>query len=114
MAEEKNIAIVLRQPPHGTLYPCEGLRMSVALSGDMEPITIIMNDGIYAFLKETDKTMYQMHYDFIKEIDLDVIVDKKSLDERGLTKDDLIDGLEIKEHDEILKILTSMHAVIPF
>ena len=111
---EKNVCIVLRKPPIGTLYPCEGLRMSVALAGDMEPITVAMGDGVYAFLKGADKTMYQMHYDFIKEVDLDVLVDKKSLDERGLTKDDLIDGLEVKEHKEILEIFRSMHAVIPF
>ena len=114
MAEEKKIAIVLRSPPHGTLYPCEGLRMTVALSGDMEPITILMGDGVFAFLKDTDKTMYKGHFDFVKGIDLELFVDKRALDERGLTKDDLIDGFEIKEHDEILKILTSMDAVIPF
>jgi sulfur relay (sulfurtransferase) DsrF/TusC family protein len=114
MAEEKNVAIVLRQAPHGTLYPVEGLRMSVALSGDMDPITVVMGDGIYAFLKTTDKKMYQMHYDFIKECDLDVFVDKKALDERGLTKDDILDTLEVKEHGEILKILTSVDTVIPF
>ena len=114
MTEEKNIVIVLRHPPHGTLYPVEGLRMTVALSGDMEPVTVIMDDGVFAFLKTTDRSMYQMHYDFIKGIDLEVIVDKSSLEERGLTKEDLVDGLEIKEHGEVLKILTSSHTVIPF
>ena len=114
MTEEKNIVIVIRHPPHGTLYPVEGLRMTVALSGDMEPITVIMDDGVYAFLKTTDKSMYDMHYKFIKDIDLEVFVDKKSLEERGLSEEDLVAGLEIKEHREILKIFTSSHAVIPF
>ena len=114
MTKEKNIVIVLRHPPHGTLYPVEGLRMTVALSGDMEPIVVVMDDGIFAFLKTTDRSMYQMHYDFIKGIDLEVIVDKSSLEERGLTKEDLIDGLELKEHGDVLKIFTSSHAVIPF
>jgi len=40
MAEEKNVVILLRQPPHGTLYPVEGLRMTVAVSADFDPITL--------------------------------------------------------------------------
>ena len=114
MSEEKNVVILLRQPPHGTLYPVEGLRMTVAVSGDFEPITIAINDGVYAFLKDVDKTMYSMHIDFIKNIDLEIFVDKKSLDERGLTKDDLIDKVDVKEHGEILKMIADSTVTIPF
>ena len=114
MSEEKNVVILLRQPPHGTLYPVEGLRMTVAVSGDFEPITIAINDGVYTFLKDVDKTMYSMHIDFIKNIDLDIFVDKKSLDERGLTRDDLIDNVDVKEHGEILKMIADSTVTIPF
>jgi len=114
MSEEKNVVILLRQPPHGTLYPVEGLRMSVAVSGDFEPITIAINDGVYTFLKDVDKTMYSMHIKFLKDIDLEIYVDKKSLDERGLTKEDLIDSVEIKEHSEILELLAGSTVTIPF
>ncbi len=114
MSEDKNVVIVLKQPPHGTLYPVEGLRMSVALSGDFEPITLVINDAIFAFIKDVDKTMYQPHMDFLKEIDLDIIVDKKSLDERGLSQNDLIEQVLVKEHDEILKILAECDVTIPF
>lgn len=111
---EKDVVILLLQPPIGTLYPVEGLRMTVALSGDMEPITVAMDNGVYAFLKGTDRTMYQEHYEFVKEIELDVYVDKQSLEERGLKEDDLIEGLDFKEHEEILKLLSSVDVVIPF
>ncbi len=114
MSEEKEIVILLRQPPHGILYPVEGLRMSVAVSGDFEPITVAINDGVYTFLKDVDKTMYSMHINFLEDIDLEIYVDKKSLDERGLTKDDLIDSVEIKEHGEILKIIQNSTVTIPF
>ena len=68
MSEEKNVVILLRQPPHGTLYSVEGLRMSVAVSADFDPITIAINEGVYAFLKDCDKTMYSMHIEFLKNI----------------------------------------------
>ncbi len=114
MTEEKNIVILLRQPPHGTLYPVEGLRMSVAVSADFDPITIAINDGVYAFLKNVDKTMYSMHIDFLKDIDLDIFIDEKSLIERALTKNDLIEQVEVKEHAEILKIIENSTVTIPF
>jgi len=114
MSEEKVVVILLRQPPHGTLYPVEGLRMSVAVSADFDPITIAINDGVYAFIKDVDKTMYSMHIDFIKGIDLEIFIDKKSLDERGLTKEDLIDKVEVKEHHEILEMLANSTVTIPF
>jgi tRNA 2-thiouridine synthesizing protein C len=114
MSEEKNVVILLRQPPHGTLYPVEGLRMSVAVSADFDPVTIAINEGVYAFLKDCDKTMYSMHIEFIKNIDLDIFVDKQSLDERGLTKDDLIDEVEVKEHGDILKMIANSSVTIPF
>ena len=114
MSEEKNIVIILRQPPHGTLYPVEGLRMSVAVSGDFEPITLVINDAVFAFIKNVDKTMYQPHLDFLKGIDLEIIVDKKALDERGITTDDLIDQVIVKEHDDVLKILSECDLAIPF
>jgi tRNA 2-thiouridine synthesizing protein C len=114
MSEEKNVVILLRQPPHGTLYPVDGLRMTVAVSADFDPITIAINDAVYTFTKEVDKTMYDMHIEFINNIDLDIFVDKKSLDERGLTKDDLIDDVEVKEHGEILKMIADSTVTIPF
>ncbi len=114
MSEEKNVVILLRQPPHGTLYPVEGLRMTVAVSADFDPITIAINDAVYTFTKDVDKTMYAMHIEFIKSIDLDIFIDKKSLDERGLTKDDLIEQVEVKEHGEILRVIADSTVTIPF
>ncbi|MHA1338852.1 MAG: DsrE family protein [Promethearchaeota archaeon] len=114
MSEEKNVVIILRQPPHGTLFPVEGLRMGVAVSADFEPIIIALNDGVFTFLKDVDKTMYQMHMDFLKDIDIDIIIDKKSLDERKISKEDLIDGVIVKEHEDILKILAECDVAIPF
>ena len=114
MSEEKNVVILLRQPPHGTLYPVEGLRMSVAVSADFDPITVVIKDAVFAFIKDVDKTMYSMHIEFLKNIGLDIFVDKKDLDERGLTKNDLIELVEVKEHHEILSMIAESTVTIPF
>ncbi len=114
MSEEKKPVILLRQPPHGTLYPVEGLRMAVALSADFDPTTIAINDAVFTFTKDVDKTMYSMHIDFLKGIDLDIFVDKRALDERGLTKDDLIDQVEIIAHCDIVRVIAESSVTIPF
>lgn len=114
MSEEKKVVILLRQPPHGTLYPVEGLRMAVAVSADFDPITIAINDAVYTFTKDVDKTMYSTHMNFLKGIDLDIFVDKKSLDERGLTKEDMVDQVEIKDHRDIVNMIAESTVTIPF
>jgi len=112
--EEKNVIILLKKAPHGTLYPVEGLRMSVALSGDLEPTTIALNDAVYTFLKASDIHMAEHHIKFLVDIDLDIIVDKKALDERGISEADLIEEVTVKEHDEILNLISESDLVIPF
>ncbi|MHA1368999.1 MAG: hypothetical protein ACTSWN_14880 [Promethearchaeota archaeon] len=56
--------------------------MSVALNGDLEPTTVVMEDGVYAFLKDVDRTMYDGHCAFLKSIDCDILLDKKSVEDR--------------------------------
>lgn len=112
MPEEMNVVYLLKEPPHGSLHPVEGLRMAVATE-DLEPLVIAIGDGVYTYIKGADKTIYQMHIDFLHEIDIEMWVDKKSLEERGLTKDDLIDQVIIKEHDQVLKSILGANTVIP-
>ena len=44
--EDKQVVLILRTPPHGTLYPAEWLRLVVAISG-LDPIIIADDDGVY-------------------------------------------------------------------
>lgn len=112
MPEEMKLVILLRQPPHGTLYPVEGLRMAVATE-DFDPLVIAIDDGVYTFLKDTDKSVYQMHINFLKEIDLELWVDKQSLEERGLTKSDLIDEVDVYDHSTVRANIVGANTVIP-
>ena len=109
----KNIVIILKKPPHGSLYPAEGLRVAVAVSAS-ETKVVSINDSVYAFLKETDMTLYKHHLNFLKETEIPVLVDKDSLDERGLTEGDLVDAIAVKEHSEILKVMANADATLTF
>jgi tRNA 2-thiouridine synthesizing protein C len=114
MSEEKKVIVLLKKPPHGSLFPVEGLRMAVALSGDLEPLTVATNDAVYTFLKSSDISMAEHHIQFLTDIDLGIIIDKKSIDERGISETDLIEAITVKDHDEVLKLISECDLVIPF
>lgn len=109
----KTIVIILRKPPHGSLYPAEGLRVAVAVSAS-ETKVVSIGDSVYAFLKEVDMTLYKHHLDFLKETEIPVFIDKDSLEERGLTKRDLVDAVTVKEHSEILNVIAEADATLTF
>jgi len=109
----KTIVIILRKPPHGSLYPAEGLRVAVAVSAS-ETKVVSIGDSVYAFLKEVDMTLYRHHLDFLKETEIPVFIDKDSLEERGLTKRDLVDAVTVEERSEILNIIAEADATLTF
>ena len=114
----KKIVVILRKPPHGSLFPAEGLRVAVAVSTS-ETTVVSIGDSVYAFLKEADMTLYKHHLEFLSRPMLDeaafpVFIDKGSLVERGLTEGDLVEGVAVKEHSEILNIIADADATITF
>ena len=109
----KNIVVILRNPPHGSLYPAEGLRVAVAISAS-ETNVVSIEDSVYAFLKDSDMTLYKHHLDFLKETEVPVFIDKDSLEERGLTAKDLVDAVIVKERSEILSTIAEADATLAF
>jgi len=109
----KNIVVILRKPPHGSLYPAEGLRVAVAISAS-ETNVVSIEDSVYAFLKDADMTLYKHHLDFLKETEVPVFIDKDSLEERGLTAKDLVDAVIVKERSDILSTIAEADATLAF
>jgi len=115
----KKIVVLLKKPPHGSLFPAEGLRVAVAVSTS-ETTVVSIGDSVYAFLKETDMTLYKRHLDFLSRPMLEdakpllVHVDKDSLLERGLAEEHLAEGVTIKERSEILSILAKADTILTF
>jgi len=109
----KKIVVILRKPPHGSLYPAEGLRVAVAVSAS-ETKVVSIGDSVYAFLKEVDMTLYKHHLDFLRETEIPVLIDKDSLEKRGLTKKELVDAVTVKERNEILSTIAEADATLTF
>lgn len=110
----EKIVVLLRKPPHGSMFVAEGLRVAVAVSGRLETTVVSIEDSVYAFLKNVDAALYKKHLDFLKECEIPVLVDEDSLIKRGLTKDDLSEGVEIKDHCEILNVISEAGATVTY
>lgn len=109
----KKIVVILRKPPHGSLFPAEGLRVAVAVSAS-ETQVVSIEDSVYAFLKEADMTLYKHHLDFLEETEIPVLVDRDLLEERGLTEGDLVGAVTVKDHNEILNVIAAADATLTF
>lgn len=109
----KKIVVILRKPPQGSLFPAEGLRVAVAVSAS-EAKVVSIEDSVYTFLKEADMTLYKHHLDFLKEAEIPVFIDKDAMEELELTKEDLIEGVTVKEHSEILNMIADADVTLTF
>jgi tRNA 2-thiouridine synthesizing protein C len=122
MSEEqdiKKIMHVMRRAPHGSIYTYEGLEMILIMAAYEQDLSVaFIGDGVYALKKDQDtagigikgfsKTFMALDgYDVEK-----LYVDKPSLEERGLTEDDLLVDVEVMDSSEIGRLMNEQDVVI--
>ncbi len=116
----KKIMHVMREAPHGTIYTYEGLEMVLIMAAYDQDISVaFIDDGVYSLKKGQDtkdidikgfsKTFLALDgYDVEK-----LYVDKTSLEERGLSEDDLVVDVEVLNSEEIGKLMREQDVIIP-
>lgn len=117
----KKIMFVMGKPPHGEIYPYEGLEF-ILISGAYEQdlSLVFIGDGIYCLKKNQDTTDlgikgFVKTYRTLEGYDIEKLyVDGDSLKERGLSEEDLIVDVEIKSSEEINAMMNEQDAVFPF
>lgn len=102
----KKFMYVNRRAPHGTIYAWESLEVVlIGAAFDQDVSLAFMDDGVYQLLKGQDtsdiKTKnFSPTYSALGDYDVTKLyVEKESLEERGLTLDDLMD-LKWEDEDE--------------
>lgn len=123
MSEDQptKMMLVMRKAPHGTIYSYEGLEyVQIASAYDTEISMAFIGDGVYALKKDQDTSEIGIK-GFIKTYrtlpDLDVeklYVDKRSMEERGLTPDDFPVDVIVTESAELNRLMGEQHALFPF
>ncbi len=120
MEDVKKIMHVMRRAPHGSIYTYEGLEMILIMAAYEQDLSIaFIGDGVYALKKGQDtagigikgfaKTFMALDGYDVEQL----YVDKQSLEDRGLTEDDLLVDVEVLTSDEIGKLMNEQDVVVP-
>ena len=110
---------VLRHAPHGTIYSYEGLEMILIMAAYEQDLSVVfIGDGVYAIKKNQDtagigikgfaKTFMALDgYDVEK-----LYVDRLSLEERGLSEEDLLVDVEVLDSSAIGALMNGQDVII--
>lgn len=107
MSEEiKKFMYVNRRAPHGTIYAWESLEVVlIGAAFDQDVSVAFLDDGVYQLLKGQDTSELKIKnfsptYAALGDYDVTKLyVEQESLEERGLSVDDLMD-LKWEDEDE--------------
>ena len=115
----KRFMYVNRRAPYGTIYALECLEVVlVAAAFDQDVSVVFMDDGVCQLKNNQDTTGIGMKnfsktYGALDDYDVEKIyVEKESLDERGLTADDLVIPVEVMAAEELRDVMAQQDVVI--
>lgn len=115
----KKFMFVNRKAPYGTVYALEVLEMVlISAAFDQDVHIAFLDDGIYQIKKGQDTKDLAMKnfsptYRALEGYDIEkLFVEKESLEERGLTEDDLLVPVEVVSRADMAKLMGEMDVVL--
>lgn len=104
--------IVFRTAPYGTIYAFEGLENVLIMGAYDQDISVLfIDDGVYA-IKEGMNTEgtgiknFSPTFRALEAYDIEkVFIDKSSMEERGLSADDLVIDAQVVEAGDVEKMM---------
>ncbi len=103
----KKFMFVNRKAPYGTIYALESLEVVlIAAAFDQDVSLAFLDDGVYQLTKGQDTKMigqknFSATYNALGDYDINqIFVEKESLEERGMTEDDLMPLVYEDEDDD--------------
>ncbi len=112
---ERNVLILIRSKPYGKIINFEGWRAAVGMFGmDHEPTMLFMADGVYALLRGMDDLPIRMFKSTYRSFDGRICTTERSLRERKVSPEELIDGVEVLDEEGVAKVFEDAEVVITF
>ncbi len=115
----KKFMYVNRKAPYGTIYALEVLEMVlISAAFDQDVHMAFLDDGVYEIKKgHTPKGVgmknFSPTYRALEGYDIEKLyVEKESLEERGLTEDDLLVPVEVMSRADLAKLMSEMDVVL--
>jgi len=117
----KKFMFVNRKAPYGTIYALEALEVVlISAAFDQDVSLVFLDDGVYQLkkgqhTKAVDMKNFSPTYRALEGYDIDKLyVEKESLEQRGLTPDDLVVDVQVLSADEISRLMAEQDVVLSF
>ena len=117
----KKMMYVNRTAPYGTVYALEALEVVlIGAAFEQDVSMVFIDDGVFQLKKDQDTDGIEMKnfsktYRALEMYDVEKLyVDKDSMEERGLTEDDLLVDVEIKTTDEMTALMEDQDVIMSF
>jgi len=117
----KKFMFVNRKAPYGTVYALESLEVVLITAAfDQDVSLVFSDDGVYQIKKGQSTDAIGMKnfsptYRALEGYDVEKLyVDKESLDERGLTEDDLLVDVEVVSRAQLADLMDEQDVVLSF
>ena len=118
---EKKFIYINRRAPHGTIYALESLEtVLIGAAFDQDVSMLFIDDGVYQLKKDqsTDAIEvknYAKAYRALEMYDVEkLFVEKESLQERGLTQEDLLVDVEMIDRASVSGLIDEQDVVLSF
>ncbi len=119
--EIKKFMYVNRKAPYGTVYALESLEVVLIGAAFEQDVSLVfMDDGVFQIKKGQDTAGIEMKnfsptYRALEMYDVEKLyVAKESLEERGLTEDDLLVDVTVMSAAEIADLMEEQDVILSF
>ena len=117
----EKVAILMRKAPYGSVYTAEGFRSVMGIGVfEMDAVLIFVEDGVYALVKDQNPEQLDMQplgdgFPMLPEFGVNgFYVHQPSLEERGLSADDLVMEVQLIDNAGLAELLAEYDTVLPF
>lgn len=112
-----NLLVILRKPPYGTTDAAEAVRHAGGASGfDYKAVLYLIDSGVYAAKKNQDAgdTGFLGLGESLELLsdEMEIYVNKDSLNEYSLKEDNIIEGVKIDNGDVLKQALKDSQTVM--
>ncbi len=112
-----NLLVILRKPPYGVINAAEAVRHAGGASGfDYKATLYLLDSGVYSAKKNQDAgdTGFLGLGESLELLsdEMDIYVNKDSLQEYGIKEDNLIEGIKIDNGEVLQQALKDSQTVM--
>jgi len=110
---EKKMLMVIKSRPFTDLNYYEALRTAAGLWE--HSVTVLwVGDGVYAALREADRSITGKFLEDLPDLDAGLYVDGEALRKNGFAEKDLVNGVRLADRETVKRLFDSAEASLVF